>query len=78
MPTKEDHEVHMGCTYKYAFMAYLSSSMSVGAKQHIKFDRVTVNYGNGYTSYVGTYRFDAFYMIRTLLLMHIYINILYI
>ena len=66
MPAKEDHEVHVGYTYKYAFMTYLSTSMYVAAKQHIKFDRVIVNYGNDYTSHIGTYRFDTFISLGTL------------
>lgn len=41
---------------KIAFSVYLSADKSLGSNQHIKFDKVLLNDGNGYEPSTGTFR----------------------
>lgn len=41
---------------KIAFSAYLSADRTLGRNQHVKFDRVLLNDGNGYEASTGVFR----------------------
>ena len=40
-----------------AFSAYLSADETLGKKQHVKFDKVLLNDGNGYEASTGIFRY---------------------
>ena len=42
-----------------AFSAYLSADKHLGKNQHIKFDQVLLNDGNGYEASTGIFRYTT-------------------